>query len=67
MRIKEYRITETGDFDILVSFTHDEIENIGYDTRHHFLVKENFMKSLIMTFKRHFDFLRKKLKKEEVE
>ena len=34
-KIKEYRICENGDFDILVSFSKEDINRIGIDTTYH--------------------------------
>ena len=36
-KIKEYRLCENGDFDILLSFSKEDIDKIGIDTTYHSL------------------------------
>ncbi len=39
-KIKEYRLCENGDFDILVSFSKEDINKIGIDTTYHTLERQ---------------------------
>ena len=39
-KIKEYRICENGDFDILVSFSKEDIDKLGIDTMYHTLERQ---------------------------
>ena len=45
-KIKEYRICENGDFDILVSFSKEDIDKLGIDTTYHALEtqKDNILR-----------------------
>lgn len=33
MRIKEFRLSDNGDFDILISFSREDIKKLGIDTQ----------------------------------
>jgi len=45
-KIKEYRICENGDFDILVSFSKEDIDKLGIDTTYQALEtqKDNILR-----------------------
>ena len=54
MKVKEYRITENGDFDILISFSHEDIREIGLDTQYQFKQESIFMAAIIRGLKKHW-------------
>ena len=63
MKVKEYRMTEEGDFDILFSFSHEEMKFIGRDSMYHFKGTYDFMRSMISEFQRHFDIVIEKIER----
>jgi len=46
VKIKEYRVCENGDYDILVSFSKEDIDKIGIDTKFHLVRMKDVIKTI---------------------
>jgi len=65
MKIKEYRLMENGDFNVLVSFSHEDIEKMGFDTSYPFNQITQFITAIIREFEKFFAYKLKKRRANE--